>query len=318
VPRSYLERWADGGTVRVTQVDDGHSYRATPANAARETDYCRIESEDIDPVEVPPLIFETMLGIAEEYGKRWIGELLVKDPSEIDPELMMGFVWYLAFQLTRGESFRRQQRQATTDFFRMTTSDLTDQQLNAALGRELTDAEVAEIRGYIDQIQRRKLVAQPQTAAILGSGATTAAELCRHILFREWQVFRTPNVLVTCDEPVVVLGGPEKSRAERAGAESAAVILFPLAPTALLALFRNGTPVLPPFELDHAETAEVHREIIANATVGVRAKLPSSDPGTDCAAAAHRSDRHGGTASRPSGARPDCVSRVSPIQVGQR
>lgn len=48
--------------------------------------------------------------------------------------------------------------------------------------------------------------------------------------------------------------------------EAAAVILFPLAPHALLALFRRGTEVVPPFKLDHAETAEINREIIANAT----------------------------------------------------
>lgn len=250
----------------MTRVDDRHSYLATPAKAARETDYYRVESEDIDPVEVPPLVFETMLGTAEGFGKRGIDELLVKHPSKINPELMMGFVWYLAFQLTRGEAFRRQQRHATADFFRMTTKDLTDQQLNAALGRELTVTEMAEIRGFVDQIQAGTRMVQPQTAAILGSAATTASELCRHILFREWQVFRTPNVLVTCDEPVVLLGGPERSRAERAGVESAAVVLFPLAPNALLALFRKGTTVVPPFELDHAETAEVNREIIANAT----------------------------------------------------
>ena len=38
------------------------------------------------------------------------------------------------------------------------------------------------------------------------------------------QVFRTPNVQVTCSEPVVLLGGQERSRIERAGVESAAVI----------------------------------------------------------------------------------------------
>lgn len=267
VPRSYLERWADDRTIRVTRVDDRYSYRATPANAARETDYYRIEADHVDPAEIPPLIFETMLGSAEGYGKRAIDELLVKHPSQIDPKLMMGFVWFLAFQLTRGEAFRRQQRQAATDFFRMDTKDLTDQQLATRLGRDLTEAELAEIRDFVDQVQAGKIIAQPQTTMILGNAAATASQLCRHIMFREWYVMRTPNVLVTCDEPVVALGGPDHDRAERAGVESAAIILYPLAPHALLALFRQGTQVEPPLvELDHAETAEVNREIIANAS----------------------------------------------------
>jgi len=67
----------------VTRLDDGYSYRATPGNAARETDYYRVESEDLDPIEVPPLVFETMLGTAEGYGKRGKHSATTNNPSPL-------------------------------------------------------------------------------------------------------------------------------------------------------------------------------------------------------------------------------------------
>lgn len=266
VASSYLERWSDEGKIRVTEVDTRRTYVTSAGKAARETDYYRLESPDVDPNEVPPLVFETMLSVVEGYGKRAIDDLLVRPPSRIDPELMMGFVWYLAFQLTRGKAFRREQQHAATELFRLTTSGTTDQQISTTLGRTPTPAELAGIRAFLDQVQAGTGVVYPQTAAIIGTSGAAASELCRHILFREWQIFRTPGNLVTCDEPVVVLGGSKRPRGERAGVETAAVILFPLAPQALLALFRKGIDVAPPFTLNHAETAEINQEIIANAT----------------------------------------------------
>src|SRR4051794_26435246 len=66
VPASYLRRWAEGGRIRVTQIEEKNSYLAAPEKAARETDYYRIEAPEISPDEVPPLLFETMLGRVED------------------------------------------------------------------------------------------------------------------------------------------------------------------------------------------------------------------------------------------------------------
>lgn len=65
VPASYLRRWAEGGVIRVTDLDDNNSYLCAPEKAARETDFYRIDHPDIPRDEVPPLVFETLLGHLE-------------------------------------------------------------------------------------------------------------------------------------------------------------------------------------------------------------------------------------------------------------
>src|SRR5262245_6915050 len=76
VPNSYLTRWAERGNIRVTRVDDQHSYTTSPGKAARETDYYRLESPDVDPNEVPPLLMEVMLGEVESAAKSTIDRML--------------------------------------------------------------------------------------------------------------------------------------------------------------------------------------------------------------------------------------------------
>ena len=89
------------------------------------------------------------------------------------------------------------------------------------------------------------------------------------LLRRRWTLLKTPRVLVTCDEPVIVIGGPGHSRSERAGLESAGVVVFPLTPGMALVLFhperaaRLGVPdgPLPMAEMDYGELRELNREI---------------------------------------------------------
>jgi hypothetical protein len=40
----------------------------TPRKAATETDYYRIESPDLDPEEIPPLLFEVTFSRVEKWG----------------------------------------------------------------------------------------------------------------------------------------------------------------------------------------------------------------------------------------------------------
>jgi len=102
VPASYLDRWAEDGRVRVTQVEDGTSYETSPGKAARITDFYRLEAEGLDPEQLPPLLFETLLSEVEAWAKTIIDQL-VTQPRTLDPDLVAKSAWFLAFQFTRGE-----------------------------------------------------------------------------------------------------------------------------------------------------------------------------------------------------------------------
>ena len=78
----------------------------TPKRAARETDFYSLESPDLDPYQVPPLLFETLLSKVEAWGKEFI-DAAVADPGfVIDDELRARFSRYMGFQYVRGRSSR--------------------------------------------------------------------------------------------------------------------------------------------------------------------------------------------------------------------
>lgn len=77
-------------------------------------------------------------------------------------------------------------------------------------------------------------------AADRGAAAWSDVVGRAYLFMREWVVYLTPPVLLTCDEPAVLIGGPGLPRTERPGMGTASVAAFPRAPDAVLAMFRPG------------------------------------------------------------------------------
>lgn len=269
VPASYLRRWAEDSKVRVTVVDEGHSYLSTPDKAARETDFYRIEHPDIDAEKVPPLLFETILSQIEGGAKNAIDELIEHgDVRLLESERYELLVLHLALTITRGKAFRAEQQELVTDLYRLQYAQVSDDEIRAKLrkhGIDPTRETVAIHRDFLDGLQSGQIWAEKPSAAVIASSVQMAEVIGERLLQRSWVVYKTPPILVTCDEPVIILGGPGWPRSERAGVESAGVVMYPLSPSDLLVLFHSEIPLsLPgPPTLNHVETAEVNREIIA-------------------------------------------------------
>jgi len=269
VPESYLRRWASNGQIRVTEVDARRAYLTSPTRAAKITDYYRVESEDIDPELVPPLLFEVFLGEMERIGKSGIDALLDGSVVNLDEEMRSSLSRFIALQHTRGQSYRDQLRKSANDIFRLQYGGMTDEGIKMLLrrqGRDVTAEAVNELRRDVDEINDGTLFVSPQDAAVVGQAISSAERLAPFLYARNWLVYRTPPVLLTCDEPVVLIGGPGSPRAERPGAAVAGVVIFPLAPDAVLAMFRPDQFPLGGHELNHLETAELNLEILAHAT----------------------------------------------------
>jgi hypothetical protein len=105
VPASYLRRWADAGAIRVPDVETRHSYPTSPEKAARITDFYRLEADELDPQQMPPLLFESLLSEVEGWAKAIIDELLTQ-PEELSPDDAAKFAWFMGFQFTRGSAHR--------------------------------------------------------------------------------------------------------------------------------------------------------------------------------------------------------------------
>jgi hypothetical protein len=270
VPASYLRRWTEDRKIRVCVVDEKRSYLSAPESAARETDYYRIEHPDVDPEDLPPLLLETTLGQLEGNAKRVIDDLLAhRNPARIAPQQLLEFAWHMAFTITRGKAFRDEIKELCADIHRMRYEKYTDDHIRAQLrehGITPIAEEVAKHRDFLDKVVAGEIVAEPHAVQILGHAGQSASELGKYLINRRWVVYETPPILVTCDEPVVLIGGPGSPRSERSGVAVAGVIIYPLSPSALLAMFHPGITPAPSVILDHTETAELNREIIAAAT----------------------------------------------------
>lgn len=291
IPASYLRNWEEEGRIRVTHVDeDRRTYCTAAAKAARETDYYRLEADGLDNELVPPLLAETVLSAIEGWAVPAVAHLREHGARGIPGDLAAKLALFLGVQTTRGESFRNDNRTLMHEMFVLEHKDLSDDGIRSLLferGIDASDAGVARARAALEQIKSGDMRLVPQDPAMTSMALEIAFEIGETFLARGWMVYRTPKVLVTCDEPVVTVGGPGFSREERAGLATAKVILLPLGPESLLAMFRPDVKPEGPSELDLHEVAEVNREILANtsrwaferpsrrATLGLRVPPPA-------------------------------------------
>jgi hypothetical protein len=272
VPAFYLRRWADEGKLRVTNVNARKSWITTPRRAATETDYYRIESPEIDPVEIPPLLFETALGKVEEWGADFIDAAIADRHAVLrDDEQRMLFSTYLAFQFVRGRNFREFYQAAMNDHFKLTYGGMTDAGIRRFLrdrGREPTEAAIAEMRAVLDQINSGAATVGPQKADVIGTSGQMVEEVAGRLFARQWRIYSLPPILVTSDEPVVPIPGPPHPRSERGGVADAGVVVFPLTPGLLLAAFDGVTAWAGSYDqLSRVDIIDLNREIAATASI---------------------------------------------------
>ena len=99
----------DSGSQRSTS----HSYVTSPVRAAKETDFYRVDSSDIDPNVIPPLLFEKALGEIEGHAQSAFETLIQSGPDDLDPRQALDMGIYLGVQYARGQSVRRQIQHAS-------------------------------------------------------------------------------------------------------------------------------------------------------------------------------------------------------------
>jgi len=242
IPASYLRRWAVDDLIRVTETDSHKTYLTSPEKAARETDFYRITADDLDPEEMPPLLFETMLSQVEGDAKRCIDLLLAGGPRALDMKDSIAFATFLAFQVTRGRAFRARLLDGMNRVLFLTFQNLTDAGIAQKVrerhgGEEPSAEEVANVRSFIEDWRAGKWRVGPQQAAAIAQAGEDAQKMAFYFLGRPWKVYESRLPLVTCDEPVVPIHGPRGRPRAEAGVGAAGVIVLPLDPQHLLAMF---------------------------------------------------------------------------------
>lgn len=278
VPASYLERWSVDGTVRVHVLDESRSYVTRPGKAARQTDYYRAESDDIDPGIVPPMIFETILSRIEGSAVGAIDEL-IGNSGRISAQVRYDLATFMAFQNARGHRQRLRVRTMAHIYAKLMTEGISDEQIRERLAEvdaEVREDDIEKARKAIEQLQNDELLVVPQDVQAT-SMAFSAAELAAALLFtRPWMIGKTPKSLITTDEPVLPIPGPGSAREEAGGVGHAGLVVFPLSPDRILIAVRPdladhlGLPqdlnLVETVDLDFAETFALCRELLMGAT----------------------------------------------------
>lgn len=242
----------------------------TPKRAARETDFYSLESPELDPYQVPPLLFETLLSKVEAWGKEFI-DAAVADPGfVIDDELRARFSRYMGFQYVRGCSARWFAEAAANDLIKIKYEDVTSPTMESeTCWRRTGKSRIDRSDGFESSstvVDNGKIRITPQerpwsqcwaskpkasdSACSFAAGTSTKFR-------RSWSPARNPWLPIA---------GPPHPRGERAGVADAGVVIFPLTSSLLLAIVDGVARPVSPYRLDHCDIAEVNREIVAAAS----------------------------------------------------
>ncbi len=200
VPVFYLKQWADDGKIRMTDIDKGKSWITSPKRAASETDYYRIESPDLDPEGVPPLLFEVVLSKIERWGADFIASVIDDPVTPLhDDETRVLFSHYMALQYVRGRNYRNFARASMADMFKLTYEDITDEGIRQELrerGLDPNPENMALFRSFVDQLNRGDVTVGPQQASVIGMSAQVAEEVGWDLFARGWHVYQVPEILL--------------------------------------------------------------------------------------------------------------------------
>ena len=179
IPASYLVRWEVASKLRVTETSTTTTYLNSADNAARETDFYRMESDDLDSDEIPPLLFETILSRLEGAAPAVIDLLIEGGPTALGHLDALAFAQFLAFQFVRGRARRQEIMDIANNGMLLMWGSITDEGIVQRLrdqGDDPTPAAIADIRKWITDLKAGKIRVGLQQAALIGYAAMAAEE----------------------------------------------------------------------------------------------------------------------------------------------
>lgn len=279
VPASYLRRWAVDEKVRVHILDENKTFLSSPAKAGRQTDYYRAASDQLDPEEIPPMIFETILSRVEGPAVGVIDRLL-QSPAKISLESRNALSTFIGFQSLRGHQQRLRIGAIGRYTAKLMLGGLTDaqiaEQLQSSKATKVTVSDIERAKEFIEKLQADELTVQPQNVQIIALAFSMAELVSATIFIRPWILARTPPSLITTDEPVHPIAGPGALREESAGFGHAGIVAFPLSPEWVLLAVRPdlsdrlGLPhdleQITVDQLDYPDTFALDRDMLMSAT----------------------------------------------------
>ena len=269
VPKFYLERWANGNRIRVTDLDGNKSFPVAPINALIETDYYRVPAGSFQGGS--PVVWETWLSTIEGHAKSVFAAIDKDGLSNISEMQHAHLMHFLGVQITRSRSYRFRGRWMMGPGYYQAMELDRPGAIEALLmreGEDPTPEKVSELEAYFAQVNADPWSVPTAAEEEMLTSTEVAGKMAETLHSRQLVMYRTAKPLLTCDEPVVLLHERMgELHPHDGGYFGAPIIAFPFGPRQVLAMFREDLRVLRPndVELDWRETLELNRVIAGNA-----------------------------------------------------
>lgn len=275
VPGSYLRRWEQDGALWVLDRASRRTFSTRANKIARETDFYRLDAEDVtDPDAVPPNLAEFLLSQLEGAAVAPI-DALVEEVGVVEgfDDARFDVTNFVAMQMLRGRRARANHQSAVAGMNRfISTFAQTQDAVRAQSDRELNDEEVEQILDANRRLASGEIQLVPTQASSIALAFEMLPVFGEEIFARQWVRYLSEVPLLTTDEPVVALAGRNVERGSVPGPAIAGALLFPLDPHHLLAMFHADLSLSEAAAhpvLTATESAEVNLELAAHAHLHV-------------------------------------------------
>lgn len=268
VPQVYLKRWADKGKVRVTKTATGESYTQPPKYVARKNNLYTIAADDLDS-DYPSLWLEKHMSRVESDAPGWLNALDRHPDGPVrSRQLIIDVGVFVALQDQRTLAKHHQGLRIDAALDRFGREEMASQALPLAsrlYGRDYSPERHDEL--LTEVLNAPAASAAPKVRALEATvGLWRTLAVPYFVLLRKWYLCSTTTPLLTCDSPVVYLGGPARTRAEPASWLKSSHFIYPISPHRLLVLPERTVPFRAPFHLTDEETGQINFEIVSAST----------------------------------------------------
>jgi hypothetical protein len=231
VPQFYLERFAENGKVEAVDRDNfSKFFPVTPRNVLAENHFYAIETDDGRDLTIEKLFANHVEGPAANAFERLVDQgRPVAAPGSRAPISL-----FLAFQFVRGRRIRDMLVEHQKEVIRRAITMASPGAVRKVLqeqGTEISEEDAAEIVEFARDGQY-ELVVERAANLHLSTSLSAALEIAPLLEARAWQLveFDEP-ALLTCDEPVILVGRDPRSPGDTPGGFAMArEIVFPTDP----------------------------------------------------------------------------------------
>jgi hypothetical protein len=276
VPKFILERFAKDGAIELVEREDFSKVIPTnPQKALRMKDFYTVETEDGPDTRVEKVLATDI----EDPAAISIRRLVDQERPIVAPGIRRPIALFLALQRVRGRASREMLVQFAEKVARRIVEIAPASsyiEVAREHGEEMTQEEADELVAAAQDYHPKLRYPAALHVSSLIKGAPQMAKL---IDARVWRLYEfDAPLLVTCDEPVALIGKNPRVPGEALGYKNAREIVFPIDPWHALVLLHPDTDVPEgrfPAGLEQAAIINLHVAFSAHRFI---VRHPGTDP----------------------------------------